>query len=201
MLNMYQFNGYYGCHYCTAQGKTIGKTHAYYPYAQDNELREPLLNDVYVKLADTLSVHKTPNNVGVKGRSELSRVIDGLSLTAPVDYMHCVLIGVFPELLKVCYKSLSAKESENIKRKTSGLTCPGELVSYSRKIRSLEEVSQFKANEFFNWLFYISPFVFLDQIPFALYSPLTNLVFGSRLLLESISPAIVRAAEKLLDQF
>ena len=201
MLNMYQFNGYYGCHYCTAQGKTIGRTHAYYPYAQENELREPLLNDVYVKLADTLSVCKTPNVVGVKGRSEFSRVIDGLPLTAPVDYMHCVLIGVFPELLKVCYKSSSAKEREEINRKTSGLACPREMVSYSRKIRSLEEVSQFKANEFFNWLFYISPIVFLDQIPFALYSHLTNLVFGIRLLLESSSPAIVRAAEKLLDQF
>ena len=201
MLNMYQFNGYYGCHYCTAQGKTIGRTHAYYPYAQENEVREPPLNDVYVKLADTLSVHKLPNVVGVKGRSEFSRVIDGLPLTAPVDYMHCVLIGVFPELLKVCYKSLSAKERENVNRKTCGLACPREMVSYSRKIRSLDEISQFKANEFYNWLFYISPIVFLDQIPFALYSHLTNLVFGIRLLLESSSPTSIRAAEKLLDQF
>ena len=201
MLNMYQFNGYYGCHYCTAQGKTIGRTHAYYPYAQENELREPLLNDVSVKLADTLSVHNIPNFVGVKGRSEFSLVIDGLPLTAPVDYMHCVLIGVFTELLKVCYKSLSAKEREDINRKTSGLACPREMIFYSRKIRSLDEVSQFKANEFFNWIFYISPIVFLDRIPFALYSHLTNLVFGIRLLLESSNPASIRAAEKLLDQF
>ena len=201
MLNMYQFNGYYGCHYCTAQGKTIGRTHAYHPYAQENELREPLLNDFYVKLADTLSVHKTPNVVGVKGRSEFSLVIDGLPLTAPVNYMHCVLIGVFPELLKMCYKSLSVKEREDINKKTSDLACPREMISYSRKIRSLEEISQFKANEIFYWFFYISPIVFLDQIPFALYSHLTNLVFGIRLLLESSSPASIRAAEKLLDQF
>ena len=24
LLNMYKFNGFYGCHYCTVQGKTIG---------------------------------------------------------------------------------------------------------------------------------------------------------------------------------
>ena len=152
-------------------------------------------------VSPSLSVQNIPNVVGVKGRSEFSMVIDGLPLTAPVDYMHCVLIGVFPELLKVCYKSLSAKKREDINRKTAGLACPREMISYSRKIRSLEEVSQFKANEFFNWIFYISPIVFLDQIPFDLYSHLTNLVFGIRLLLESSSPASIRAAEKLLDQF
>ena len=27
MLNMYKFNGYYGCHYCTVEGVTIGTSH------------------------------------------------------------------------------------------------------------------------------------------------------------------------------
>ena len=29
VLNMMQFNGFFGCHFCTAEGRTIGKTHAY----------------------------------------------------------------------------------------------------------------------------------------------------------------------------
>ena len=51
MLNMFKFNGYYGCHFCTAKGKTIGRTHAYYPHYEDGQLRVSSLNDVYVNMA------------------------------------------------------------------------------------------------------------------------------------------------------
>ena len=201
MLNMLKFNGYYGCHYCTVKGETIGRTHAYYPYNQRGSIREPSLNDVYVNIAETLSLSKIPNVVGVKGRSCFSSIIDGLPLTAPVDYMHCVLIGVFPELLKLCYKTLSALNREQISQIVANLACPREMISYSRKIRSLDEVSQFKANEYFNWLFYVSPLVFLGRLPHDLYMHLTNLSLGIRLLLESNLESSVRASEILLDRF
>ena len=45
VLNMIQFNGYFGCHFCTAEGKTIGKTQAYYPFLQSGDVREPELNN------------------------------------------------------------------------------------------------------------------------------------------------------------
>ena len=56
MLNMLKFNGYYGCHYCTAEGQTIGRTHAYYPYNQQGIIRDPETNDVFVEMAETMSV-------------------------------------------------------------------------------------------------------------------------------------------------
>ena len=67
------------------------------------------------------------------------------------------------------------------------------MISYSRKIRSLEEIAQFKANEYFNCLFYISPSY--------LYSHLMDLAVGIRLLLDSWLEAHVSKAEKLLDNF
>ena len=99
MLNVFKFNGYYGCNFCTAEGATIGRTHAYYPFEQSGQLREPVVNDVYVKCAEILGVDRLVNVVGIKGKSAFADLVEGLPLTAPVDYMHCVLLGVFPELL------------------------------------------------------------------------------------------------------
>ena len=109
VLNMFKFNGFFGCHYCTAEGKTIGRTRSYYPFDQSRDIREPVDNDLYINIAKNLNLHrsKITNVVGVKGLSAFSALIDGLPLAAPIDYMHCVLLGVFPEVLKLCVKTLS----------------------------------------------------------------------------------------------
>ena len=95
VLNMFQFNGFFGCHYCTAEGHTIGKTHAYYPFNQTGQIREPQVNDLFVAVAESYGPKKRCNIVGVKGKSAFLTIINGLSLTAPIDYMHCVLLGIF----------------------------------------------------------------------------------------------------------
>ena len=201
MLNMFKFNGFYGCHYCTAPGETIGKTHAYYPYGDEGQTRETVVNELYVDCAETIGEDGPVNVVGVKGRSAFADIVDGLPLTAPVDYMHCVLLGVFPEVLKLCYKALSTENKIKINIVVSNLSCPREMIAYSRKIRSLEDIAHFKANEYFNWLFYLSPVIFLDRLPNNLYSHLMNLVLGLKLLFESSSEANVNHANFFLDKF
>ena len=143
LLNMLKFNGFYGCHFCTAKGKTIGRTHSYYPYGEQGSLRESALHDVYVSVAENLGTKKKPNVVGVKGKSAFAGLIRGLPMTAPIDYMHCVLLGVFPDVLKLCYKNLTTDVKEIVNEIVAN--CPREMISYSRKIRSLDELSQFKA--------------------------------------------------------
>ena len=105
MLNMFKFNGFYGCHYCTAPGKTIGKTHAYYPFAQIGKIREPDINNVFVKYAELVPVDELINVAGVKGKSAFSSVINNLPLAAPIDYMHCVLLGVFSRSSEIMLQS------------------------------------------------------------------------------------------------
>ena len=75
------------------------------------------------------------------------------------------------------------------------------MIAYSRKIRPLIEISQFKANELFNWLFYLSPILFLNCLTSDLLSHLNNLVFGLRLIFESNYVSNVKMAEKLLNNF
>ena len=99
--------------------------------------------------------------------------------------MHCILLGEFPELLKHMLKKMASTYRKEINDLVPSLTCPRELITYSRKIRSLDEINQFTANEFFNWLFYLSPVVFWKRIPKVLYDNLLSFVFGVRLLLES----------------
>ena len=112
MLNMFKFNGFYGCNYCTAEGKTIGKTHAYYPFNQIGKVREPRINNAYVNMAESFGPSIIPNVVGVKGKSAFSIIVDELPLTAPIDYTHCVLLGVFLEVVKLCYRSMSPDERD-----------------------------------------------------------------------------------------
>ena len=201
VLNMIQFNGYFGCHFCTAEGKAIGKTHAYYPFRQSGDVREPELNNGYIRSAELLQSSGQVNVYGVKGRSAFSDLMDNLPLAAPVDYMHCVLLRVFPELLRQLLKKSAAMSKREINEVIQSLACPRELISYSRKIRSLEEIGTFQANEFFNWMFYISSIVFRNKIPTMLYENLLNLVFGIRLLLKSSREENILLSEKLLDSF
>ena len=211
MLNMLKFNGFYGCHFCTAQGVTIGRTHAYYPYTQQGKIREPAVNDVFVEMAETMSVEQKlkkdhakklkVNVVGVRGKSAFSQIINGLPLSAPIDYMHCVLSGVFTELLKTCYSSLTKNQKDDINLQVAELSCPREMIAFSRKVRPLEELAQYKANELLNWLIYLSPILFLEYLSLSLYSHLSSLVFGIRLLLESNSESSVAAAEGYLNLF
>ena len=163
LLNMFKFNGFFGCHYCTVKGITIGRTHSYYPFSERGMTREPILNDIF---AESLSAEEVNNVVGVKGRSAFAGLIKNLPLTAPTDYMHCVLLGVVPETLKLCYKTLTNLQKNNLKEIIENLNCPRESIAYSRKIRSLDEVGLFKANEFFNWLFFIlHPWFFANSFP------------------------------------
>ena len=201
MLNMNQFNGFYGCHYCTAEGKTIDRTHSYYPYEQPWQIREPEVNDIYVQKATFLKLSEKENNFGVKGTSAFSTLVSNLPLTAPNDYMHCVLIGVFPETLKFCLRQMKSDKRKIESERVELLQCPREMIAYSRRIRPPNEIGHFKANEYFNWLLYISPFFFLDNIDTKLYNHLMRLVVGVRLLLESSEKESVNLAEEHLQIF
>ena len=149
-----QVNGYFGCQFCTAESITIGRAHVYQPYSQSGTIRETSLHSRYVEAAELRSATSSASSFGVKGQSAFIDVVSDLPLTAPIDYIHCILQGVFPELLKSLLKKMAQISRNEMNDLDPSLTCPQKLITYSRKIQSFEEIKQFKANEFFNWLFF-----------------------------------------------
>ena len=213
-LNMYQHKGYYGCQYCTHPGVTYGSRHSYYPlnirvndevYRVKRQIREPMYHENLVKKAENFlqQGNQKLNMVGVKGRSAFSCVVPGLLLSAPVDYMHCVLLGVYASLLARHMKSLNKKERVEIDDILYHVTVPVELSQHGSQPRVLSEVSQFKANEYFNYLFFLAPVVFREFLkPETFqYKSLLRLSFGVRILLETQVQKNITVAEKLLDKF
>ena len=103
IFTMFKVNGFCGCHYYTAEGKNIGKSHSFAQKgttAQKGRIREPISNNMYIKKVENEVSETVANVVGVKGKSAFASLLDGLPSTAPDDYMCCVLIGVFSEVLK-----------------------------------------------------------------------------------------------------
>ena len=59
--------------------------------------------------------------MGVKGRSKLFDLIDNLPLTAPVDVMHQMYLGVGKVLLQVIVAKRAKKDMENINSMVANL--------------------------------------------------------------------------------
>ena len=203
LLNMFQHNGYFGCNYCTIEGVTINRTHAYYPFYQDFQVRDPSINEVFVALAELLndSAKSITNVCGVKGRSSFDGLVKGLPLSAGIDYMHCVLIGVFEDLLKFHWKGRSAADKLIITSEIHNLQSPIEVTIHCRNIRDLPQMGQFKASEFFNYLFFIAPIIFKGRLPEKHYKHLLQLSVAIRILLESSAERDIDIAEAILNDF
>ena len=80
---------------------------------------------------------------------------------------------------------------------------PYELTAHGRKPRKFSELSHFKANEYFNYLFFFCPVLFrgLLDVGNLAYKSLLRLSIGIRILLVSNQEEQVAKAKHLLDQF
>ena len=162
-LSMYQHNGHFGCCYCTARGGTIDRHHCYYPYKQDFRVRESTFHEQCVQLWENLNEggHSSTNVVGAKGRSAFSVIILGLPLSACIDYLHCVLIGVHQSLLKLHIKLMIVRKLfESFNKQVKKISFPCELVNHGWSVRPLTDLTDFKANEFFLITCFTSEFFF-----------------------------------------
>ena len=202
VLNMYKNNGFNGCNLCTALGTTIGRAHSYYPFEQTFQYRTKDVNEKFVRLADVLNEEKIVFNVvGVKRRSCFDFIVPNLPLSAGVDYMHCVLLGVYKSLLNLQLTQLSALQKKKFNEEIKKLNAPNELIVHARKIRGLNDLGHFKANEFFNYFLFIGVALMKELLHQPFYDYYLCLVFGIRLLLESCKSEDIDAAEKYLNSF
>ena len=94
--NMKQYNGKYGCNYCTDEGELVAKNTRIYPPDAPHSKRTASQIEKWAEDAEQLG-HSV---MGVKGKSVFADDIQ-LPECVPIDYMHAVLEGVFKCLMKL----------------------------------------------------------------------------------------------------
>ena len=133
---------------------------------------------------------------GVNWPSATSTLIENLPLTAPVDYMHQVLLGVSRALLFLIRGKSTKSDLNKIRENSASLQLTSE---FKRSVRSLDELEFFKANELKVWLLYVGPAVFRSFVNESLYERFHMLSYSTRLL--SFSSEHCREAENFIERF
>ena len=221
MLEMMQFNGKYGCPCCYAPGETLvfgPKQHSrIYPYDTEHATfghpklwthEETLQYGKNVEASHATSKKKEPvPEFGVKGISLLFGlgIFDVIRGTA-IDYMHCVLLGIVKKLIELWF-DVSHKDQvwlvhgqiSMINERLSNIHPPNFI---SRRPRSLEHLSNWKAPEFRSFLLFYSAPVLFDILPSEYFSHYMLLVYAISVLLQnSISVVDIKRAGLMLKQF
>ena len=115
VLNWISHIGYYGCCYCFNKGERFVRRH-YYPLHPYN------MRTLESYKLDLSTLARNPglkSSRGVKGPSALSNFLPNLPLSAPIDYMHQIALGVGRTVLEHIQKEISNSalmEIENIVR-------------------------------------------------------------------------------------
>ena len=167
ILKMKQCNGFYGCTLCTLRGQHFaGSQH--YPHDQDFEMRsfEKHIQNLEALENGSIESYRAKygrkvdaerKTQGVKGRRKLLAVVSNLPLTAPVDVMHQLFLGVAKDLLTFFYEGMRPERRQKLNAFLSDIDLPREL---ENTVRKLDSLVSFKAKELKTRLLYLSPIVF-----------------------------------------
>ena len=194
ILNMNQFNAYFGCTSCLIESKQIGdgKKGRYYPNERI-KMRTPSQYKSYLYLMEEDGLESFR---GIKGHCAVSDLLEDIPLTAPIDYMHQVLLGVTRALLFVVRSNTCRSGLVKISDCVSSIQLTSDL---KRSLRSLDDLDFFKANELKVWLLYVGPVVFYASIEENLFKRFHLLSYAIRLLL--LSSETCDLADELIKQF
>lgn len=183
--------GYFPCPKCHIRGERVDKRIVFPRHQNDlrtnHEFREKLYSN-----------HN-------KKKTELEEIKDlDLVKNIPIDYMHCVLLGVMRKLLDLwfgkhglyppsCKKRLSEKIEKYEKSQPS---------DFERKLRSLDKMGLWKANELRTFLLYIGPVVLKHDISQEQFQNFMLLHIAIKILCDKENCTKFNAtAQQLIDAF
>ncbi|XP_057324009.1 uncharacterized protein LOC130666770 [Microplitis mediator] len=156
VVRITQYNGYYGCLYCYAKGRSLSAGKLVYPFKQcygrlrtDNALKADM------KFATETGIKRH----GLKGYSSLTSLpLFNIHKGVVVEAMHAVFLGVAKLHTTILLKATGAvyyigkiNTMEIIDKVLLSIRPPSRR---SRKPRKLKFYSQWKASEWRNWLDY-----------------------------------------------
>lgn len=206
LLNFKQFNGKFGCTYCKHPGVLVKVGHSkQLRYVSDivGEIRDPKITFKEMKEAET--TRKTV--FGVKGISILVAIPSfNVIFGCPVDVMHGVFLGVAKTLSELWLDSRNHSKAFYIGNKSAVLDDILEnFHPYSetpRYPRQITQRSQWKANEWLNWMCYYSSPSLINILPKRFFDHFQLIVSAiTRLLRNDISNATLEECEDDLKAF
>ena len=198
--NTKQFNGEYGCFYCLDKGHLYNRARIY-PPSDPHILRTNQQMKIWASNAEKSKIPE----YGVKGPSILSSQLE-FPQCIPIDYMHCILEGVFKNLMKYWFGSSFHSEPFSLRRHASTINAilskirpPTEIY---RLPRSTDQLSFFKANEYRAWLLFYSLPVLSEFLPDTYSRHLSSLVSAMHILLsDKILRSDLDIAYRMLSSF
>lgn len=190
--NIKGHNGYSGCDKCWVKGVSKERRMLFL------DLEAPKRTDDEFSSKNDLAHHN--------GDTPLTKLNIGLISKCPVDYMHCVCLGVMRKLL---FTYRDRRRECNISKVMLSLlnTRLIELRKcwpddFNRKPRGLADLERWKATELHQFLIYSGPFVLKDVLPHKLYCNFMILKFAITILLVSdLNETYNEYARELLKGF
>ncbi|KAK5647869.1 hypothetical protein RI129_002761 [Pyrocoelia pectoralis] len=190
--NVKGHNAYYGCDKCIAKGEMINKRMTYL------ELSAPLRTDGHFD--------KKLNEQYHKGDTPLSELKVGLITSFPVDYMHCICLGVMRKLLFLWRDGsrIYRISGDNRVALDNNLNLMQNCwpLEFNRKPRTLIDLERWKATELRQFLLYLGPVLLMNVLPKRFYCHFLLLNFAIAILLNiNLNKHYNQYANELLKQF
>lgn len=182
--------GYFGCDVCTTEGDNIHHRTAFLdldaPLRNDNDFRARIYDDYH---------HK---------ESVLEMLPIDMIDMFPLDYLHCVLLGVVCWILKFLRdtpKTLSSNDYIEINRRVEIFKCT-EPVEFQRKLRSfVDNLGLMKGTEFRQYLLYVGPLLLRGIIDEEKFSNLIKLHIASTIFSHKRFAMYYDEADTLMRMF
>jgi hypothetical protein len=174
LQNIMQFNGMYGCSWCTSPGETVKKGKGFvraYKYDPNIVLRR----DSDIRECARKAHVSGKADMGVKGPSPLS-LLPGFDMVKGfvVDYMHSVDLGVTRQLSHLWFDSIYHAKPWYLGKRIAEIDCkilsmlpPSNI---TRAPRSLLTRAYWKANEWRAFLLCYDPIVLKEILPVLYYN-------------------------------
>lgn len=196
-LNHKTHSGYESCTICTINGQRYCN-HTIFKPEKSTELRT---NETYND-----SLKQLPSN-GVLGECVLAKLpYYKFNKSSPPDVKHCVFGGCVKRLFnsmllskfkdKPCFMKFDKRKVLHKRLKNFGKTS-----DFKRTPRGLKMLHKWKTNEYFQFLFYLSPICLKSLVSDETYNHYMLLVFIISSLFKAISESDLDELENLMEQF
>lgn len=206
-------NGYYGCPYCNQKGNPIKNS------TKGSTVRYTKEKNVTLRTHDeTMKIMQLARNKnyvprnGIKGISAMVMFPRGYDIinSFSIDFMHGIALGIGKDLIKIW---LGKRDIPNPQLKSYKISPPNRIVlrnrvlnlkptmNFHRKPRSILDISDFKASEVMDCIWYYLRYTLVGLIDTKIIKHFEKLAAGSYILCKAkfTREDLKRASEYLIE--